>query len=120
MWPGPPGSFPTAELSKARISHPRDVPHVTACGAANPRPQSPDAGLHLPSPAAPTRARRPTPQRSLPGFPDAQGARPLGLGQPLVETAARRLSSRRGRAVAPFLALEKRDGTPGRCEISAG
>lgn len=82
------------------------------------RAQMPGSSYLLPQP----RVGLGGPPRSAasPGFPDAQGARLLGLGQPLVETAPRRLSSRRDRAVARLLAREQRDRTPGRCEISAG
>ena len=96
---------------------PRTSPPVRQLTRA-PRARMPGSSSLLPQP----RVGLGGPPRSAasPGFPDAQGARPLGLGQPLVETAARRLSSRRGRAVAPLLAREQRLGTPGRCEISAG
>lgn len=96
---------------------PRTSPPVRQLTRA-PRARMPGSSSLLPQP----RVGLGGPPRSAasPGFPDVQGARPLGLGQPLVETAARRLSSRRGRAVAPLLAREQRHGTPGRCEISAG
>ena len=89
------------------------------------RTQTPGSSLpSLPALFTEPRRGRLAPPRSLSrraaaGFPDAQGARPPGLGQPLVERAARRLSSRRGCAVAQLLDREQRGGTPGRCEISA-
>lgn len=68
--------FPHCRAVESKNFPPKGCPACHRLWAANPRPQSPDAGLQLPSPAAPSRARRPAPQRSLSRVPGRAGGAP--------------------------------------------